>query len=99
MSFPRGLGGLGVSPGLQAIVETELRRVGAPNESDSNVIGYGMAAPTILAHGTDEQRRRYLRPLFTCEEIWCQLFSEPGAGLRRGRAGHPGACATATSGW
>ncbi|MGA2520164.1 MAG: acyl-CoA dehydrogenase family protein [Acidimicrobiales bacterium] len=80
VSFPRGLGGLGMSPGLQAIVETELRRASAPNESDRNVIGYGMAAPTILAHGTDEQRLRYLRPLFTCEEVWCQLFSEPGAG-------------------
>ena len=39
-----------------------------------------MAAPTILVHGTEEQKKRYLRPLFTCEEIWCQLFSEPGAG-------------------
>jgi len=80
VSFPPGAGGLGVSPGLQAVVESELRRVKAPNESERNVIGYGMAAPTILAHGTDAQRARYLRPLFTCEEIWCQLFSEPGAG-------------------
>ncbi len=39
-----------------------------------------MAAPTILTMGSDAQKRRYLRPLFTCEEIWCQLFSEPGAG-------------------
>ena len=80
VSFPRGSGGLGVSPGLQALVERELREVGAPNEADRNVIGYGMAAPTILVHGTDEQKARFLRPLFTCEEIWCQLFSEPGAG-------------------
>jgi alkylation response protein AidB-like acyl-CoA dehydrogenase len=80
VSFPRGLGGLGVSPELQGLVERELREVGAPNEADRNVIGYGMAAPTILAHGTDEQKARYLRPLFTCEEVWCQLFSEPGAG-------------------
>ena len=45
-----------------------------------NPIGYGMCAPTIVTHGSDEQKRRYLRPLFTGEEIWCQLFSEPGAG-------------------
>src|ERR1700722_17595429 len=80
VSFPVGLGGLGVSPDLQGIVERELRDVGAPNEADRNVIGYGMAAPTVLTHGTEEQRDRYLRPLFTCEEGWCQLFSEPGAG-------------------
>jgi alkylation response protein AidB-like acyl-CoA dehydrogenase len=80
VSFPVGLGGLGVSPDLQGLVERELRMAEAPNEADRNVIGYGMAAPTILTHGTDEQRARYLRPLFTCEEVWCQLFSEPGAG-------------------
>ncbi|MHB8681059.1 MAG: acyl-CoA dehydrogenase family protein [Acidimicrobiales bacterium] len=78
--FPEGLGGLGLRPELQGVVERELRRAGAPNEANRNVIGYGMGAPTVLTHGTDEQRRRWLRPLFTCEEIWCQLFSEPGAG-------------------
>jgi alkylation response protein AidB-like acyl-CoA dehydrogenase len=78
--FPEGSGGLGVSPDLQGMVEREMRRVGAPNDIERNVIGFGMAAPTILTHGTDEQRTRLLRPLFTCEEIWCQLFSEPGAG-------------------
>ncbi len=45
-----------------------------------NPIGYGMVAPTIVAIGSEAQRQRYLRPLFTCEDIWCQLFSEPGAG-------------------
>ena len=78
--FPEGHGGLGLTPDAQGVVERELARVGAPNEYDRNVIGYGMGAPTVLAHGSEEQRRRYLRPLFTCEEIWCQLFSEPGAG-------------------
>src|SRR5205085_8743467 len=43
-------------------------------------IGLGMAAPTVLAFGTEEQKQRYLRPLWTGEEVWCQLFSEPGAG-------------------
>ncbi len=41
---------------------------------------HGMCAPTIVTHGSDEQKQRYLRPLFTGEEIWCQMFSEPGAG-------------------
>jgi alkylation response protein AidB-like acyl-CoA dehydrogenase len=78
--FPEGHGGLGLQPEAQGLVERAMARAGAPNEFERNVIGYGMGAPTVLAHGTEEQRRRYLRPLFTCEEIWCQLFSEPGAG-------------------
>ena len=45
-----------------------------------NPIGYGMCGPTVVAWGSEEQKARYLRPLFTGEEIWCQLFSEPGAG-------------------
>jgi alkylation response protein AidB-like acyl-CoA dehydrogenase len=78
--FPPGDGGLGADPGLQDLVETTLAAAKAPNESQRNMIGYGMGAPTVQTHGTPEQRKRYLRPLFTCEEIWCQLFSEPGAG-------------------
>jgi alkylation response protein AidB-like acyl-CoA dehydrogenase len=78
--FPEGDGGLGLPPDLQGVVERMLRKAGAPDESARNVIGYGMGAPTVATHGTAEQRRRFLRPLFTCEEIWCQLFSEPGAG-------------------
>src|SRR5699024_12188997 len=50
------------------------------NEPYRNVIGLGMAAPTISRFGTKGQQRRWLRPLWTGEEIWCQLFSEPGAG-------------------
>jgi alkylation response protein AidB-like acyl-CoA dehydrogenase len=45
-----------------------------------NPIGYGMGGPTVLAHGSEAQQQRYLKPNFTCEEVWCQLFSEPGAG-------------------
>jgi alkylation response protein AidB-like acyl-CoA dehydrogenase len=78
--FPEGEGGLGVAPDLQAGVERQLLEAGAPVGAERNVIGYGMGAPTVLTHGTEEQRRRWLRPLFTSEEIWCQLFSEPGAG-------------------
>ncbi|MGH9065598.1 MAG: acyl-CoA dehydrogenase family protein [Acidimicrobiales bacterium] len=78
--FPEGCGGLGVRPSLQEVVGDVLRGAGAPSNVLRNPIGLGMAAPTVIAHGAGAQRRRYLRPLFTCEEIWCQLFSEPGAG-------------------
>ncbi|MFI6739617.1 acyl-CoA dehydrogenase family protein [Nonomuraea sp. NPDC050451] len=77
--FPEGLGGLGVSRDLQLVVEREL--AGTPQlNTGVQGIGLGMAAPTILAFGTEEQKRRFLKPLWTGEEIWCQLFSEPGAG-------------------
>ena len=78
--FPEGLGGLGFEPKYQSRINQKLADAGAPNPARRNVIGYGMGAPTVLTHGTDEQRHRYLRPLFTGEEVWCQLFSEPGAG-------------------
>jgi alkylation response protein AidB-like acyl-CoA dehydrogenase len=78
--FPVGLGGLGGSPADQLYAMRKISKLGAPSAIGRNVIGYGMVAPTIAAHGTDWQRSRFLRPLFTGEEIWCQLFSEPGAG-------------------
>ena len=79
--YPEGLGGLGVSRTLQSIVDAEFAAAGAPsNDPERNGIGLGMAAPTILAYGNDEQQKRWLRKLWTAEEIWCQLFSEPGAG-------------------
>ncbi|EFL30558.1 pimeloyl-CoA dehydrogenase, large subunit [Streptomyces viridochromogenes DSM 40736] len=79
--YPEGLGGLGAPRSLQAVVDAELEAAGAPdNDSRRNGIGLGMAAPTILKYGTEEQKRRFLRPLWTGEEVWCQLFSEPGAG-------------------
>jgi alkylation response protein AidB-like acyl-CoA dehydrogenase len=79
-NFPLGEGGLGASPAEQLHVLRRMSRVGAPSAAGRNVIGYGMVAPTIVAHGTEQQKKRFLRPLFTGEEIWCQLFSEPGAG-------------------
>jgi alkylation response protein AidB-like acyl-CoA dehydrogenase len=78
--FPPGCGGLGGSPADQIRAQRRLLAGGAPMPMFRNVIGYGMVAPTIVAHGTDRQKQRYLRPLFTGEEVWCQLFSEPGAG-------------------
>ncbi|GII76754.1 acyl-CoA dehydrogenase [Sphaerisporangium rufum] len=77
--FPEGLGGLGAPRELQAAVDEEF--AGTPQTDTGRLaIGLGMAAPTILAFGTPAQRQRFLRPLWTGEEVWCQLFSEPGAG-------------------
>ncbi len=78
--FDEGFGGLGLSPKLQSTINARLGEAGAPSPYYRNPIGYGMGAPTVYTHGSDEQKRRYLKPLFTGEEIWCQLFSEPGAG-------------------
>ncbi|MFI1506024.1 acyl-CoA dehydrogenase family protein [Streptomyces sp. NPDC020597] len=79
--YPEGLGGLGAPRSLQAVVDAELEAAGAPDNDPRRIgIGLGMAAPTILKYGTDEQKQRFLRPLWTGEEVWCQLFSEPGAG-------------------
>jgi alkylation response protein AidB-like acyl-CoA dehydrogenase len=79
--YPAGLGGRGLSRDLQPVVDAEFAAAGAPtNRPERNGIGLGMAAPTILAFGSAEQQQRWLRPLWTGEEIWCQLFSEPGAG-------------------
>ncbi len=78
--FPLGQGGLGLSPKLQRTINETLFPAGAPVAAYRNVIGHGMGAPTVVTHGTDAQKARYLRPLFTGEEVWCQLFSEPGAG-------------------
>jgi len=79
--FPVGLGGLAAGRALQPVADDAFAAAGAPDNRPSRIgIGLGMAAPTILVHGTDAQRSRFLRPLWTGEEVWCQLFSEPGAG-------------------
>ena len=77
--FAEGLGGMGVDRSLQREVDDRFLSEGAEDWSDRNVIGLGMAAPTLYVHGTQEQRD-LIRPLFVGDEIWCQLFSEPGAG-------------------
>jgi alkylation response protein AidB-like acyl-CoA dehydrogenase len=77
--FPEGHGGLGLSPKLNRNVLQRISRAGGPMGGMRNPIGYGMCAPAVEVHGTEEQKQ-LLRPLFTNEHIWCQLFSEPGAG-------------------
>ena len=78
--FPKGLGGLGVPRGLQASADVVLHDAGGKHPFALNPIGYGMAAPTIIEHARPDLARELLRPLASCDHIWCQLFSEPGAG-------------------
>jgi alkylation response protein AidB-like acyl-CoA dehydrogenase len=78
--FDEGLGGLGLNPKMQRVANERLQAAGAPSPMYRNPIGYGMCGPTVAVWGSDAQKQRYLRPLFTGEEVWCQLFSEPGSG-------------------
>lgn len=79
--YPAGLGGLGIDPSAQPAVDAAFAAAGAPDNCPrANVIGLGMAAPTLLRYATAEQQRTWIPPLWTGEEVWCQLFSEPGAG-------------------
>jgi alkylation response protein AidB-like acyl-CoA dehydrogenase len=81
VQYPVGHGGLGLPRPLQSAADAEFASAGAPElDPRRNVIGLGMAAPTIIAFGRDEQIDRWLKPLWLAAEIWCQLFSEPGAG-------------------
>jgi alkylation response protein AidB-like acyl-CoA dehydrogenase len=77
--WPKECGGLSGDVWTLRVVREELGRYRLPTFGP-NILGVGLAGPTIIAHGTDAQRERYLRPILTGEEIWCQLFSEPGAG-------------------
>lgn len=70
--------GRGLSAGLAAVIEAEFERVGAVGVALG--VGMSLAAPTILAHGSDDIKRRFLRGIITGEDRWCQLFSEPGSG-------------------
>jgi alkylation response protein AidB-like acyl-CoA dehydrogenase len=78
LTWPVEYGGRGAPYTHQAIALEEFARSGAPNHV--NVIALGMAGPTIMAHGTEEQRRQYLPKMLSADEIWCQGFSEPDAG-------------------
>jgi alkylation response protein AidB-like acyl-CoA dehydrogenase len=78
LTWPKEFGGAGAPYSFQAILYEELAAAQAPPHI--GVIGLGMAGPTIIAHGTDEQKARYLQPLLAADEIWCQGFSEPDAG-------------------
>ena len=71
-------GGRGGTATQAAIFTEESARFECPGASFA--VGIGMAGPTIIAHGTDEQKRRFLPPMLRGDEVWCQLFSEPGAG-------------------
>jgi alkylation response protein AidB-like acyl-CoA dehydrogenase len=78
---PEGFGGLGLQRRHQARINKQLEEAGASIENRyKNLLGIAMGAGVLDAHATDEQKDRWLRPMFTTEEIWCQLFSEPGAG-------------------
>jgi alkylation response protein AidB-like acyl-CoA dehydrogenase len=76
--WPREYGGQGAPPTQQAILNEELARAGAPQLVGR--VGVNNAGPTLIAHGTEAQKRRLLAPILSADEIWCQLFSEPGAG-------------------
>jgi alkylation response protein AidB-like acyl-CoA dehydrogenase len=78
MLWPKEYGGWGASAMQQAIVQDEMARIGAPPAI--NGLGIGFIGPTIIVHGTDGQKQRYLQKILTAEEIWCQLYSEPNAG-------------------
>src|SRR5260370_7186125 len=75
MLWPTEYGGWGRAPMQQAIVQDEMARLSAP--PPINGLGIGFIGPTIIVHGTDWQKQRYLRKMLTPEEIWCQLYSAP----------------------
>ena len=78
MGWPKEYGGGGARPMEQAIVADEMAKANAP--APTNSLGLGIVGPTIVVHGTDAQKTRYLRKILSAEELWCQLYSEPNAG-------------------
>ena len=77
--WPKEYGGLSGEVWMQNVVREELARYRLPLLG-VNILGIGLAGPTLIHHATDEQKERFLPKILTSEEIWCQLFSEPGAG-------------------
>jgi alkylation response protein AidB-like acyl-CoA dehydrogenase len=78
ISWPKEYGGRGATMIEQAIFAMEAARAEAP--SPANVLGLAMGGPVVIAHGTEQQKQRYLEPILTADEIWCQGFSEPESG-------------------
>ena len=78
MDWPPEWGGRGATEVEKAILETELAEADAPQVP--NLLGIGLLGPALIHHGSEEQRRRFIPPMLRAEEIWCQGFSEPGAG-------------------
>src|SRR6478736_5441436 len=78
LSWPEQYGGSGATLFEQAIFSEEVARASAPQMA--NTLGLAMGGPTVIGHGTGAQKDRYLTPILTAEEIWCQGFSEPDAG-------------------
>jgi alkylation response protein AidB-like acyl-CoA dehydrogenase len=78
VTWPAEYGGAGLGPLQQVVVNQEIGRAGVPGIFD--VIGVGMLGPTLIAHGSEDQKQRHLGPMLTADEVWCQLFSEPAAG-------------------
>ena len=80
--FPEGHGGLGLSPRLNLVVHDEIAKHSKVIHGDppAALIGIGMGAPVVLTYGTPEMKKTLLPRIFSGEDIWCQLFSEPGAG-------------------
>src|SRR5215207_7545674 len=78
VTWPAEYGGEGLGPLHQDVINQEIGRAGVPGLFD--LIGVGMLGPTLIAHGTEDQKQRHLGPMLAAEDVWCQLFSEPAAG-------------------
>ncbi len=78
VTWPAEYGGQGLGPLHQVVVNQEIGRAGVPGIFD--IIGVGMLGPTLIAHGSEDQKHRHLGPMLAAENVWCQMFSEPAAG-------------------